>query len=421
MQTVVYTGPTLAPAEVREVLPGALTRPPVARGDLLGERWSPGDTAVIIDGYYRERLSVGHKELLWLLGEGVAVIGAASMGALRAAELSPYGMRGVGVVFDLYASGELDGDDEVAIVHGPADVGYPASTIALVNLRYGCQEAARRGEIPAELGDRIVAAAKERPFSQRTWPELTQALGAPDERDALRTLERMISSGEWDRKRLDALAALRAVGEERPATAAGGSRSMGTGPAEILRWRSRREYAPGRWMSDLDVLDAARLFWSGYPELHERVLTGLLAGFAGEGGMEAYVYARLGVEEAVPYRLTGWLSAAEQAELPVVEQLRLVMLRVWPLWQSFDWRPAVLDGLRASGRWEEWSDLVAQADEAAERAAGRVVVPPAAYCGKLFLRHWGGSSVEMARRGFTGLEDLGRTVRKYFALDVRRR
>ena len=38
MQTVVYTGPTLTPAQVREALPGALTRPPVARGDLLGER-----------------------------------------------------------------------------------------------------------------------------------------------------------------------------------------------------------------------------------------------------------------------------------------------------------------------------------------------------------------------------------------------
>lgn len=420
MQTVVYTGPTLAPSQVREVLPGALTRPPVARGDLLGERWSPGDTAVIIDGYYRERLSVSHKELLWLLGEGVAVIGAASMGALRAAELSPYGMRGVGVVFDMYASGELDGDDEVAIVHGPAEVGYPASTVAMVNLRHGCREGVEHGLISAEVGERIVRVAKERPFSHRTWQELAQALDA-DALDGLRTLERMISSGEWDRKRLDALAALRAVGEERPGTPAAGSRSMGTGPAEVLRWRSRREYAPGRWMSDLDVLDAARLFWSGYPELHEQVLTGMLAEFAGEDGLEAYAYGRLGAEEGVPYRLAGWLSAAERAELPVTEQLRLVMLRVWPLWRSFDWRPAVVSGLRGSGRWEEWTALVAQADEAAERAVGRVVVPPAAYCGKLFLRHWGGSPVEMARRGFTGLEDLGRTVRKYFALDVRRR
>ncbi|PZG47085.1 hypothetical protein C1I98_13750 [Spongiactinospora gelatinilytica] len=420
MRTVVYTGPTLAPAQVTEALPGAAVRPPVARGDLLGERWSPGDTAVVIDGYYRERLSVGHKELLWLLGEGVTVIGAASMGALRAAELSPYGMRGVGGVFDSYVSGEIDGDDEVAIVHGPAEVGYPASTVAMVNIRYGCREGARSGRMPAELGMRIVRTAKERPFSHRTWPDLAQALGA-DALPALRTLERMIASGEWDRKRLDALAALRAVGEPWPGTAAGGFRSMGTGPAEVLRWRSRREYAPGRWMSDLDVLDAARLFWDGYPEFHERVLTGLLAEFAGERGLAAYVEARLGVERAVPSALTGRLTAAEQGELPVAEQFKLVMLRVWPLWQSFDWRPAALAALRESGRWEEWSDLVAQADEAAEQAIGRVVVPPPAYCGKLFLRHWGGGSVEMARRGFTGLADLGQTVRKYFALDVRRR
>ncbi|MEV0586101.1 TfuA-like protein [Nonomuraea sp. NPDC050310] len=420
MQTVVYTGPTLAPGQVREVLPGALTRPPVARGDLLAERWSPGDTAVIIDGYYRERLSVGHKELLWLLAEGVTVIGAASMGALRAAELGPYGMRGIGVVYDQYASGEVDGDDEVAIVHGPEEVGYPALTIALVNLRYGCREAARRGELTEELAGRIVRTAKERPFSHRTWPELAQALG-PDAMDALRTLEKAIAAGDWDRKRLDALAALRAVGEERPGPVTVEARSLGTGPAEVLRWRTRREYAPGRWRSDLDVLDAARLYWSGYPELHERVLTGLLAEVAGPDGLEAYVAAKLGVEGDLPAALTGRLSATEQAQLPTAEQLRLVMVRVWPLWRCTDWRPAVVAELREHAEWERWSELVAEADEAAEQALGRVVVPPPAYCGRLFLRHWGGSQVEMARRGFGGLEELGRTVSRFFALDVRRR
>jgi hypothetical protein len=99
------------------------------------------------------------------------------------------------------------------------------------------------------------------------------------------------------------------------------------------------------------------------------------------------------------------------------------MVRVWPVWHSVDWRPAVLDRLRVSGRWDAWCDLVARADEVAGEAT-RIVVPPPAVGGRLFLRHWQaeGSSPEIAcaRRGFTGLEELGGAVARFFAFDVRR-
>ncbi|MFC4533345.1 TfuA-like protein [Sphaerisporangium dianthi] len=429
-KVVVYAGPTVSPEEVRGVVPEARVRPPVARGDLLAEDWRPGDTAVIIDGYYRDRLSVGHKEILWLLGGGVEVIGAASMGALRAAELSPYGMRGVGSVFQMYATGEVDGDDEVAVLHGPAAMGYPTSTVAMVNIRHGCREAAKAGLVPAATGERIVEAAKARPFTHRTWDEMDEALG-PGVREALRTLERMIGAGEWDLKRLDAMSALRAVddrGAATPAPRPDGAALTGITHNEALRWRSRREYAPGRWMSDLDVLNAARLFGHDYPSVHEQVLTGLLRGFAEARGLapQAYVHAALGVDDrsALPHALRSWLTETELVTLPVAEQFRSVMVRVWPVWQSADWRPIVLARLRDTDRWQEWSDIVARADETAERTRHRLVVPPPELCGKLFLRHWQrrGSSpvVEMARRGFFSVEELGRTVRRYFALDVQR-
>ncbi|MEU6410408.1 TfuA-like protein [Microbispora sp. NPDC046933] len=429
---VVYTGPTISRDEVLSVVPQARVRPPVARGDLLAETWSPNDTAVIIDGYYRERLSVGHKEILWLIDEGVHVIGAASMGALRAAELSPYGMSGAGTVFDMYATGEVDGDDEVAVVHGPADRGYPAGTVALVNIRYGCREGARTGLIPAAAGERIVRTAKALPFMQRTWRELDAAVDSCD-RDHLATLERLIGMGEWDVKRLDAMAALRAVGErpgersdERSADWAADTALTGITHYEALKWRSRREYAPDRWMTDLDVVNAGRLFGDDYPRLHEEALTGLLADLAAARGLglEAYARARLGVAEhsALPPVLASWLTETELAALPVAEQLRLVMVRVWPIWQSEDWRPVVLERVRESGHWHEWSEIVARADEAAERTRGRLAVPPPEICAKIFLRHWHGkgtsAEVELARRGFTGMQELGHTVRRFFALDV---
>ena len=443
-RVVVYAGPSISADEVRAVLPRARLRPPAARGDLLAGDWHPGDTAVLIDGYFRERRSVGHKEILWLLGQGVAVIGAASMGALRAVELAPFGMRGVGIVYRMFASGEVDGDDEVGVLHGPADMGYRVLTPALVSLRYGCQQGAAAGHIPAAAGQRIVAAAKALPFTHRTWPDLEQALDEPDRR-YLRTLREMIGAGDWDVKRLDAVSALRAASEETASeeTASeetAGTQTTGTQTAgtrshattimggRLLAQNSRHQYAPGRWMSDLDVLNAARLFSDDYPALHGNVLTGLLAELAAARAMtaEAYAKAQLGADGRAPLAdsLAPWLTGSELASLTPGERLITVMVRVWPHWQSPDWRPAVLARLRASGHWEQWADLVVQADQAAERAGSRLVVPVPAACGMLFLRHWrqpgASAEIEMARRGFLDPASLGGAVRRFFAFDVQR-
>ncbi|GAB1823849.1 TfuA-like protein [Herbidospora sp. RD11066] len=402
MKVVVYTGPTLSAHDVHSVLPGAIVAPPAARGDLLREEWGPDDTAVIIDGYYRERLSVGHKEILWLLNEGVHVIGAASMGALRAAELSPFGMNGVGEVFEMFSSGVVDGDDEVAVLHGPAEHGYQAATVALVNLRYGVA----RGTVDPEAGARIVAAAKARPFTHRSWAELSDALD-PGDRPALARLR----DEKWDVKRLDALAALDEVSGERPDVAGAWSADIaltGITHYEALKWRSAR---------DLDVMNAARLFAPEYPDLHVTVLEGMLAEFGGE----AYTREKLGVYgDELPPELETWLAPEEHA-LPMADRLKLVMIRVWPVWQSEDWRRAVLDRLRAHEKWDEWAGILVAAKLA--RATVKAATPPPEFCARLFLRHWKTASpqVEMARRGFYGMDDLGRTVAPFFPLDAQRR
>ncbi|MFE9560570.1 TfuA-like protein [Streptomyces sp. NPDC006487] len=435
-RVIVYAGPTISAADVHAVLPEADVRPPAGRGDLLAEQWRPGDVVVVVDGYFRERRSVGHKEILQVLTEGAEVIGAASMGALRAAELAPCGMRGLGTVFTMYASGEIDGDDEVGVLHGPAERGYPAQTVALVNLRYGCKEGVETELIAPGAGRRIVAAAAALPFTHRGWKDIEQALddvdGVDDEdRESLRTLEEMIASGVWDLKRLDAMAALRAIasrGAVAPGPVAPEVTFTGISRTQSLVRRTRREHAPGRWMSDLDVLDAARLFDEGYPAVHEEVLTGLLEELAGTRGMtlEAYARAKLGLDgrSSLPDSLTRWFTEEERTGLPAADRIRLLMVRVWPVWQSVDWRPAVLARLRDSGRWDEWCALVVRADEAAQETRPKLVVPPPAMCAKLFLRHWQGRGTspdaEMARRGFTGLDGLGGAVPRFFALDVLR-
>ena len=67
--------------------------------------------------------------------EGVHVYGAASMGALRAAELDAFGMHGVGYVYRAYADGVLEDDDEVAVAHAGAEHGFRALSDAMVDVR----------------------------------------------------------------------------------------------------------------------------------------------------------------------------------------------------------------------------------------------------------------------------------------------
>ena len=63
------------------------------------------------------------------------VFGASSMGALRAAELAPFGMDGRRRIFEAFRGGELEDDDEVAVVHADADAGYRPLSDAMVDMR----------------------------------------------------------------------------------------------------------------------------------------------------------------------------------------------------------------------------------------------------------------------------------------------
>ena len=109
--------------------------PPVAQGDVYRAALSRPRAIGIIDGYFSGAPSVWHKEILWAMSEGVPVFGAASMGALRAAELHEFGMRGIGRIFEAFRDGVLEDDDEVAVVHGPAEIGYLPASEAMVNIR----------------------------------------------------------------------------------------------------------------------------------------------------------------------------------------------------------------------------------------------------------------------------------------------
>jgi hypothetical protein len=142
-------------------------RPPARRGDLLAAAAEGPDVLVLLDGYYFTVPAVIHKEILYALEAGIRVIGGASLGALRAAELDRLGMEGAGRVYGWFRDGVLDGDDEVAVLHLPAAHGYRPITAALVEVRAAAAELAARGAVPPEAADRLVAAVKALPFNER--------------------------------------------------------------------------------------------------------------------------------------------------------------------------------------------------------------------------------------------------------------
>jgi hypothetical protein len=202
---IVYLGPTL-PIATAETLLDADYRPPIKRGD-LPERHD--GSVVIIDGEFAQSLSVSPNEILRLVDGGTRVVGAASMGALRAAELSRYGMEGCGWIFEQYSSGRIDGDDEVAVTYSPDDL--QPLTVPLVNVRRWVEQLVADGEVERVTARRLLARARRVFYADRTEERLRHEL---EEVVGSQEVERLLqaSGGSFtDAKAADARLALAAA------------------------------------------------------------------------------------------------------------------------------------------------------------------------------------------------------------------
>jgi hypothetical protein len=137
------------------------------------------------------------------------------MGALRAAELEPSGMVGVGWVFEQFRSLELEDDDEVAVVHEPAERGYRARSDAMVNLRATLSVAVRLGLLEGSSRDLLLQGLKAQFYPRRNRAllrDLASQLLAPSERE--RFTAWLEQNGVVDQKRLDACALLTRLSDD---------------------------------------------------------------------------------------------------------------------------------------------------------------------------------------------------------------
>ena len=211
-ELVIFAGPSWS-GSVREPLAGVDWRGPVIAGDLLRLLSAPPRCVAIIDGLFDQSPAVRHKEILLLRSRGVHVLGAASMGALRAAEMSAFGVVGVGHVYRAYADGRLVGDDEVALLHGPQQFDWKPFTVPLVNVRATLVRALRAHVLPIAACRGMLKLAAGVFYQERTWARLTADTWAYDRGLAPRLpgFIDWLLVGAADIKRLDAAACIDAA------------------------------------------------------------------------------------------------------------------------------------------------------------------------------------------------------------------
>jgi hypothetical protein len=211
MTAVIFAGPTLPP-RLRPTEALWEWRPPVQQGELYRAALERPEAIGVIDGYFEVVPTVWHKEILWAMSQGIHVFGAASIGALRAAELDCFGMRGIGRIYENFRDGVLQDDDEVAVLHGPEELGYPPVTEAMVNIRATIDRAACDGILSPQAGAGLTEIAKRLFYKERTYNTVLQLGAAGGVGGAeLRTFAEWLPAGRIDQKHRDAEAMLAAI------------------------------------------------------------------------------------------------------------------------------------------------------------------------------------------------------------------
>lgn len=210
---VIFTGPTISEKEARSTL-DAVYLPPAKQGDMYSAfiEHSPRFMG-LIDGNFENIPAPWHKEILYIMSKGVVVLGSSSMGALRAAELADFGMIGIGKIFEEFYQGNFEDDDEVTVIHGPKDVGYPLLSEAMVNIRSTLKNAYRNKVISHSLFKFCLIFIKDIPYKKRNYKNIISLLkeGEQFSKNEIDALEEWFLRQSEDLKKQDALELLNKI------------------------------------------------------------------------------------------------------------------------------------------------------------------------------------------------------------------
>ena len=191
VKIIIYTGLSLSFDEAKEILDShddveVIYERPIKRGDLGQALKENPDIIGIIDGVFHQNSSVGHKEILNVIKKGITVVGASSMGALRASELDTLGMVGIGYVYEQYTTGKVASDDDVAVMLDSESL--EALSEPLINMDYVFTNAAADGIISEDEKDELIKIAKSTFYPKRNYSQTLNSSNLDD-----KTKEKLIN------------------------------------------------------------------------------------------------------------------------------------------------------------------------------------------------------------------------------------
>ena len=169
---IVYLGPTLRREEAVKIL-DADYRDPAKKGDFLKLSQDSDEKKYVgfIDGVFLHDYPPPPIEVYHLATrKNIELIGASSLGALRAVELEKFGMKGIGKIFQLFKNGVINADDEVAVtfVRGSNIL----QSEAMIDIRFNLFLAYKKGIITNETKKGFAKIAKSIYFPFRNYEDL---------------------------------------------------------------------------------------------------------------------------------------------------------------------------------------------------------------------------------------------------------
>ena len=135
MKTAIFAESSISPHFLTK-LPNTIVLPAASRDSFAEVARSDVERIILIDGVFYTQRAVWHRDILYAIGKGIKVFGVSSMGALRAAELFSFGMKGYGWVYRQYIRGVIYGDDEVSLYYEKRGETIHPLTYPVVSLRY---------------------------------------------------------------------------------------------------------------------------------------------------------------------------------------------------------------------------------------------------------------------------------------------
>ena len=169
---VIFLGPSLSREKAKNILE-ADYRPPAKKGDLLRLASLTKDVTMVglIDGFFLRDYPPTPIEVYQLATKkNMLLVGGASLGALRAVELEKFGMIGIGKIFELYKTGKIDGDDEVAVTFEEGR--HELQSEAMIDIRFNLFIAKRKGIIDESTKREITRVAKNVYFPYRNYTDI---------------------------------------------------------------------------------------------------------------------------------------------------------------------------------------------------------------------------------------------------------